>query len=191
MMRSKATESSSQLPQITDQMTQPTIVKIDDIKELLVKARADPKPFFSKIYALAASGNWQTREVAATALVEIGKRHADAVLQLCKIWAKDKDNNVRRTASEGLRGIVKLDPEGVRPIIESLCADSDLYVKKSVANVLRNASGKHAEFVLTLCRQWARSKDKHTQWIVKDGLRKLSVSHPREVDAILASIEAP
>lgn len=163
------------------------IVKIQDIKALLLKARNDPLAVFPEVKLLAASEQWQTREVAATALVEIGKRHSAAVLRQARLWAKDKDSNVRRAVSEGLRGIVKLDPEAVRPVIELLRADPELYVKKSVANVLRNASGKHAEFVLDLCRKWARLQSPHTRWIVKDGLRKLKTSRPRDVNAILGS----
>ena len=112
-------------------------------------------------------------------------------MRQARLWAKDKDSNVRRAASEGLRGVVKVDPEAVRPVIQILRADPELYVKKSVANVLRNASSKHAEFVLDVCRQWARSRSPHTRWIVKDGLRKLKTSRPREVTAILESWEAP
>jgi len=167
------------------------IAKIQDIKELLARGRIDPGAVFPEIRAMAASDQWQTREVAATALVEIGKRHAAAVLRQARLWAKDKDSNLRRAASEGLRGIAKVDPEAVRPVIETLRADPELYVKKSVANVLRNASGKHAEFVLGVCRQWARSRSPHTRWIVKDGLRKLKTSRPREVAAVLASWDAP
>jgi 3-methyladenine DNA glycosylase AlkC len=111
-----------------------------------------------------------------------------AVLRLARLWAKDKDSNVRRAASEGLRGIVKVDPESVRPVIEILRADPELYVKKSVANILRNASGKHADFVLGVCREWVRSPNPHTRRIVKDGLRKLKATRPREVAALLQSL---
>jgi 3-methyladenine DNA glycosylase AlkC len=85
--------------------------------------------------------------------------------------------------------MVKVDPQSVLPVLETLRGDSELYVKKSVANVLRNASGKHADFVLHVCRQWARSNNPHTQWIVKDGLRKLKASRPREVAAVIRSFE--
>lgn len=166
------------------------IVKVQDINELLARGRSDPRSVFPEIRALAASGQWQTREVAATALVEIGKRRPAPVLRQARLWAKDKNKNVRRVASEGLRGIAKVDPEAVRPVIETLRADPELYVKKSVANVLRNASGKHAEFVLRVCRQWARSGGVHTQWIVKEGLRKLKSSRPHDVAAVLASWDA-
>lgn len=165
------------------------IAKVQDIKELLVRGRLEPDAVFPELEKLAASNQWQTREVAATALVEIGKRHPAAVLHEARRWAKDRDANVRRAASEGLRGIVKLDPQAVRPVLEMLRADPELYVKKSVANVLRNASGKHPDFVLGLCRQWARSRNSHTRWIVKDGLRKLKSSRPREVTAILGSAD--
>jgi 3-methyladenine DNA glycosylase AlkC len=167
------------------------ITKIQEIKELLARGRIDPEAVFPEIRILAASAEWQTREVAATALVEIGKRHPAAVIHQAGLWAKERDGNVRRAASEGLRGLVKLDPRGVRPVIESLRADSELYVKKSVANVLRNASAKHAEFVLEVCRQWANSKNPHTRWIVKDGLRKLISSRPHEVAAVLESLDGP
>jgi 3-methyladenine DNA glycosylase AlkC len=165
------------------------IVKAADIKPLLARARVEPNAVFPELKQLAASTRWQTREVAATALVEIGRRHPVAVLRQARRWAKAGDSNVRRAASEGLRGIVKDDPHGVRPVIDALRADPEMYVKKSVANVLRNASAKQPEFVLRVCRQWASSKSPHTRWIVKDGLKKLKASRPKEVGAILASME--
>ncbi len=161
------------------------IVKIEDIKPLVARGRVEPEAVFAELRKLAASDQWQTREVAATALVEIGKRHPTAVLREARRWAKALDSNVRRAASEGLRGVVKLDPQAVRPVLETLRADPELYVKKSVANVFRNASAKHPDFVLGVCRQWARSSNPHTRWIVKDGLRKLKATRPREVAAIL------
>jgi 3-methyladenine DNA glycosylase AlkC len=55
--------------------------------------------------------------------------------------------------------------------------------------VLRNASGKHPEFVLRICRQWAASSNPHTAWIVKDGLRKLKNSRARDVAAVLRELD--
>ena len=102
------------------------IAKIQDIKELLGRGRLEPTAVFPELRRLAASDQWQTREVAATALVEIGKRHPAAVLAVARRWAKDRDANVRRAASEGLRGIVKVDPQAVRPVLETLRADAEL-----------------------------------------------------------------
>lgn len=47
---------------------------------IVPKGRADPTAAFPEIRSLAASGNWQEREVAANALLEISKKQADAVV---------------------------------------------------------------------------------------------------------------
>lgn len=170
-------------------MATSAVTRIEDIKAVLARGRIDLEAIFPEIRRLAASAQWQTREVAATAMVDIGKRHPAVVLRHARLWAKDEDSDVRRAACEGLRGIVKVDPEAARPIIETLRRDPEIYVKKSVANVLRNASNKHPDFVLGICRQWAGSENPHTRWIVKDGLRKLKASRSEEAAAILASME--
>jgi 3-methyladenine DNA glycosylase AlkC len=100
--------------------------------------------------------------------------------------ATDTDPNIRRAASEGLRGIVKTSPEQVWPILDLLRADSSLYVKKSVANVLRNASAKHPDQVLRVCRRWLTYGDTNTNWIVNDGLRTLRTTHAADVDEVWA-----
>jgi len=87
------------------------IAKIADIKPLLARGRIKPEAVFRELRQLAATGQWQTREVAATALVEIGKHHPLAVVREARRWAKADDSNVWRAASEGLRGIVKRDPD--------------------------------------------------------------------------------
>jgi len=46
------------------------IAKIADIKPLLARGRIKPEAVFRELRQLAATGQWQTREVAATALVE-------------------------------------------------------------------------------------------------------------------------
>ena len=149
------------------------ILKIEDVPELLARARAAPADAFPEIRKLAAADHWATREVAATLLVRIGEKHPSLLVKNALAWARDPDPNVRRAASEGLRGLVKKAPESVWPVIERLRRDADPYVKKSVASVLRNASGKHPEAVEALCARWAKEKHPDTDWIVKNGLRKL------------------
>lgn len=166
------------------------ITKIADVKPLVTFGRRDPAAVTEELERLAASPDWQAREVAATALVEIGKRQPTAVLALARRWARAADPNLKRAASEGLRGLVKAEPESVREVLELLRAAPELYVRKSVANVLRNASARHPDFVLGLCRNWSRSSDPNTHWIIRDGLRKLAASRRVEVAAILRTLVA-
>src|SRR3954469_10379715 len=106
------------------------IAKIADIKPLVALGRIRPKRVFPELRRLAANEEWQTREVAATALVEIGKKHPELVAANSAKWAKSSDPNIRRAASEGLRGIVKVRPDLVWPVLEMLSRDADLYVRK-------------------------------------------------------------
>ena len=164
------------------------VTKLSDVRALVARGREDPGSVFAEIRKLAASDEWPAREVAATVLVEIGKRHPESVAKQARKWAEARDPNIRRAASEGLRGIVKQSPEIVWPILQVLNADGNLYVKKSVANILRNASNRYPDEVLTICRKWVKSQNRDTHWIVKEGLRKLRASRPSDVETILEGV---
>lgn len=45
------------------------------------------------------------------------------------IWADNKNSNLRRAASEGLRKAARKNPQKVLPVIEKLKTDNSLYVK--------------------------------------------------------------
>lgn len=142
---------------------------------------------FPEIAVLAQSEWWQTREAAATALVRISKKQPEAVVAQAQQWAQNASSSLRRLASEGLRGVVRLNPGAVLPVLELLRCDSNLYVKKSVANLLRDASVKHSAFVLQTCKRWALSPDPHTRWIVRQGLQKLTEAQRLDVAAVIES----
>lgn len=96
-------------------------------------------------------------------------------------WSKDANEHVRRLASEGSRprlpwgkrlGFLVDDPRPARPILDNLCADKSLYVRKSVANHLNDISKDHPDFVLEVINSWDR-QNPHTAWISKHALRTL------------------
>lgn len=97
-------------------------------------------------------------------------------------WSKHSNEHVRRLASEGCRPRLpwaralkelKKDPTPIIPILENLNKDESLYVRKSVANNLNDISKDHPELALKLAKKWIKSKNPHTIWIVKHGLRTL------------------
>lgn len=96
-------------------------------------------------------------------------------------WSKDDDHHVRRLSSEGSRprlpwsfklDDVISDPSVTQPILNNLKADSELYVKKSVANHLNDLSKDSPSYMLNLVKTWDHS-DPHTAWIVKRACRNL------------------
>jgi 3-methyladenine DNA glycosylase AlkC len=96
-------------------------------------------------------------------------------------WARHKNHNVRRLASEGCRPRLpwaialpefKKDPKPVLKILEVLKNDSSEYVRRSVANNLNDISKDHPMFALETAKKWY-GKNKNTDRIVKHGLRGL------------------
>lgn len=96
-------------------------------------------------------------------------------------WALDKDEHIRRLASEGCRPrlpwapaltALKEDPTPILPILETLKEDPSLYVRKSVANNLNDISKDHPNLLKQIVREW-RGKHPHTDWILKHASRSL------------------
>ena len=162
------------------------VTKLSDVKDIVRQAIDDPRRSFPEILKLARSSDWKEREVAATILVEVSKKKPNDIIAEMTHWADNDDPNVRRTASEGLRFVARRDLEIVLPVITKLKADPNIYVKKSVANVLRNAGNYHPELVMKVCAAWATERNSHTVWIIKDGLRKLRLTYPQKVEEIVA-----
>jgi len=96
-------------------------------------------------------------------------------------WAEDKNDKVRRFASEGCRPRLpwamalpkfKKDPTIILPVLEKLKNDPSEFVRKSVANNLNDISKDHPQVVLEICESWAGQSEK-TDWIIKHACRGL------------------
>lgn len=120
------------------------------------------------------------RNTGEYAIRPFARKYPSKILAVCKRWAKSKNFHLRRLASEGLRPklpwATKLDiwdaaPESVFEILEILKEDQVKFVKKSVANHLRDwvkVNQREAEKIIS---RWAKSKNEHTKWILKHAQR--------------------
>lgn len=115
------------------------------------------------------------------AVREFLKRDFKRTISFMEQWATDKDHQVRRLASEGSRPRLpwsfKLDqmisdPSHSAKILETLKEDSELYVRKSVANHLNDISKDNPDYMLKLVGGWSKTHP-HTAWIVKHASRTL------------------
>jgi len=70
------------------------VTKIGEVKNLVELGIKQPKEAFPKIKQLAESDDWKVREVAATCLVEIGRKRPQEVIAEMMLWADDKDANI-------------------------------------------------------------------------------------------------
>jgi 3-methyladenine DNA glycosylase AlkC len=115
------------------------------------------------------------------AIREYLKRDFSKTIKVMEKWATDKNHHVRRLASEGSRPRLpwsfKLDaviknPEVTSTILETLKQDTELYVKKSVANHLNDISKDNSDWMLNTVSKWD-TQNPNTQWIVKHASRTL------------------
>ncbi|MBB5441220.1 3-methyladenine DNA glycosylase AlkC [Pedobacter sp. AK017] len=115
------------------------------------------------------------------AIREFLKTDFDKTLKIMQHWAEDKNEHVRRLASEGSRPrlpwsfkmerIIK-DPSLTTDILEKLKADEVPYVRKSVANHLNDISKDNPGYMLQLVKTWDGT-NAHTRWIIKHASRTL------------------
>lgn len=106
----------------------------------------------------------------------------DKTLRLMKRWSKHRDWRVRRLASEGTRPrlpwgkqipqFIK-DPSDILPILNMLYDDTNLIVRRSVANNLNDISKDHPELAANLASDWLSKKSESAKWTAKHGLRTL------------------
>lgn len=104
--------------------------------------------------------DWRVQEILAKAFdrycADIGYEKA---LPMIKSWRKDKNPNVRRAVSEGLRiwtgrDYFKDHPEVAVRLLAGLKDDANEYVRTSAGNALRDISKKHPALVKKELSGW-------------------------------------
>ena len=115
-------------------------------------------------------------------------KHRKKCLKTLSRWVKDANPHVRRLVSEGTRPRLPWagrlrdfqdDPNLSLPLLEKLKDDSELYVRRSVANHLGDIAKDHPAVVFDVCRKWLaeikgfkdQTQAKNRRWIVRHALR--------------------
>ena len=110
------------------------------------------------------------------------RKYPKKTLALLKEWTKDGNVHVRRLISEGTRPRLPLcsplrmfqeNPKPVIELLELLKDDSELYVRRSVANNLNDISKDNPKIVIDTLKKWKKNQSKERLWIIKHALRTL------------------
>ena len=113
--------------------------------------------------------SWQVQEILAKAFDQYCKDSGyENALPVIKDWLKDKNPNVRRAVTEGLRiwtgkPYFKDHPEVAVRLLASHKDDESEYVRKSAGNALRDISKKYPELVRAELKNWDVSEKKVQQ----------------------------
>jgi 3-methyladenine DNA glycosylase AlkC len=120
------------------------------------------------------------RNTGEYAIRPYARKYPDKTIAVCKKWAESKSFHLRRLASEGLRPKLpwapKLDtwndkPSPIFEILEILKEDKIKFVKKSVANHLRDWMKVNPQEAKKVLSKWSKSKNENTGWIIKHTTR--------------------
>jgi 3-methyladenine DNA glycosylase AlkC len=108
------------------------------------------------------------------------QKYPDESLRLLTQWAKDPNYHVRRLVSEGTRPRLPWasrlpefiqDPAPVINLLERLKDDTELYVRRSVANNLNDIGKDHPKLLAQIATNWLKGASPDRQWLVKHALR--------------------
>ena len=131
----------------------------------------------------AADPHFGVREMAWMAVRDEVRAGLDEALGLLVPWVHDRDENIRRFASELTRprGVwcapieaLKERPWRALPLLEPLKSDPSRYVRNSVANWLNDASKTQPQWVDEVCRRWSReAPGPECEYIVRRACRTM------------------
>ncbi|MBL6665018.1 MAG: hypothetical protein ISQ34_04150 [Rickettsiales bacterium] len=135
-----------------------------------------------KDYLLAMSALEFFTEIASAefAIRKFIKINQETTLERMLYFSKSDNYHVRRLASEGCRPLLpwgshlerlKHHPQPIIEILENLKFDSELYVRRSVANNLNDISKNAPDLVIKLLSKW--QKENVDEYIIKHSLRTL------------------
>jgi 3-methyladenine DNA glycosylase AlkC len=152
-------------------------------------------------------------ETSMVALMEMTKRfssegairafidnHYDETYEKLTQWAAHENVHVRRLVSEGTRPRLPLfsrlprfikNPSPVIKLLSVLKDDSELYVRRSVANNLNDISKDHPKIVTDLLAKWSEEASQERQWLIKHALRSLLKKGDQAALAILGFTPVP
>ncbi len=131
--------------------------------------------------SLPALGHITKNITAELAIRPFLDRDPEKVMVYMVKWAENKNDNLRRLASEGCRPRLpwamalpkfKKDPRPILPILEKLKNDKSENVRRSVANNLNDISKDNPKIVLRVCKKWYGESDE-TDKIIKHACRTM------------------
>jgi 3-methyladenine DNA glycosylase AlkC len=107
-------------------------------------------------------------------------KRQDETLARLRLWAGDANVHVRRLVSEGTRPRLpwaqrlrafQMDPSPVLELLELLKDDSELYVRRSVANNLNDIGKDHPGILVDTVRRWGIDAPEERRRLIRHALR--------------------
>lgn len=133
---------------------------------------------------IADSENWEVREYAAGAFINVLKENPDLYKTILQ-WTKHKSENVRRTVVfSALAYSDKKDTSKLKnafEILEPLMSDVSVYVKKNLGPFILGShlANHHTEEVISQLKKWMKINNEQVKWnIAMTFNNSFGIRHP-------------
>ena len=109
---------------------------------------------------VSKNSSWQVQEFLAMAFDNYCKDNGyEKSLEIINEWLNNKNENIRRAVTEGLRSWIKRpyfkdNPQEAIKILTKYKTDESEYVRKSVGNALKDISKKYPELIKAEIKNW-------------------------------------
>ncbi len=147
------------------------IVKSDNAKEIGIHIIAKGYSYNKSevtnwLYKIADDANWEVREYAAGAVVNVLRNNPEFYKTL-KRWSKDNSENIRRVVVMSAVGL--LDKENLNKafdLLRPLLYDSSVYVKKNLGPFILGSyfGNKFPAETIKQLDKWIKIKDERVRW---------------------------
>ena len=112
------------------------------------------------------------------------EREPERAFERLAVWVTDDDLHVRRLVSEGTRPrlpwggrlrALQADPTPSLALLDRLHDDSELFVRRSVANHLNDIAKDHPDLAVEVAGGWQEQRPgvADTEWVVRHAMRSL------------------
>ena len=159
------------------------LIVISAIGKMSRKNYNKTKEFVLKI--LEDISDWEIcDQLALKTMVNLAVSNREDTFSLLNRWIESPNKWLRRLAVATIPPYIRARNEESMFCLEFLdktMKEKDKDVKKAVAWALREISKKDPEAVFNFLMRWKEYKDKNTEWIIKEGMKKLSEEQKRRL----------
>lgn len=127
-------------------------------------------------------------QLALKAVVNLVVQNKNEMFYLMEEWVKSENKLVRRLAVATIPPYIraeKTESKVCLQLLDKVMKEEDKDVKKAISWALREITKKDPEAVFNFLQKWAKTKDKNTRWIIKEGMKKLQKEKQEEIKSLL------
>ncbi len=127
-------------------------------------------------------------QLSLRVIVKLATQNPSEIFGLMAQWVTFENKWVRRLAVATIPPYIRAKSSESKTCLEFLnkvMEESDKDVRKAIGWALREVSKKDGEAVFEFLKKWARSEDKNTKWIVREGMKKLPEEQQKQLRTMI------